>query len=105
MEIRDAEVIADDLRVSRALDVGELIDGGVLAIGDTLVGSHLEQMVEAEVTEDRQLRVGDDVYDTLDDAARSVGASNLAGAEFWQKNVDGETVSLNVRMLDDEAVA
>lgn len=93
-EIHDSASTGEEAAQSTITDVGELIDAGILKVGDVLTESDPNIDVEGEITEDRQLRVGDDVFDSIDDAARELGVSNVGGAEFWMLEVDGELVSV-----------
>ena len=105
-EIRDASSMSEESVGKTIFDVGELIDAGVLRVGDVLTESDPDIDVEGEITEDRQLRVGDAVFDSIDDAVRELGVSNVGGAEFWMLEVGGELVSvaqLIAKLYADEA--
>ena len=105
-EIRDASSTGEEAVDRKIPDVGELIDAGVLRVGDVLTESDPDIEVEGEITEDRQLRVGDNVFDSIDDAARGLGVSNVGGAEFWMLEVGDELVSvaqLIAKLDTDEA--
>ena len=93
IEITDA--LVDEVPASPSTsDIGVLLDSGVLVVGESLVGLVQDIRVEAEITEDRVARFNEDAYDTLDDAARAAGATNLTGLEFWSREVEGELVPL-----------
>lgn len=75
-------------------DIGELIDGGILSVGDILISTDPEFKIEAEVTEDRLLRIGGQEFDSIEVATHELGANNLSGLEFWQIDLDGETFTI-----------
>ena len=79
-----AAAFADELDSG---DVGELLDGGFLEVGDILVPSDPNSLVEGVILEDRVIQIGDQMYGSLNDAAYSVGVTNVPGLEFWV--VDG----------------
>ena len=94
LKIIKSAILESAPEIQSVTDVGELIDGGILSIGDTLIPADLEIKIEAEVTEDRLLRVGEQEFDSIDVAAHELGASNLTGIEFWQLEVNGEPITI-----------
>lgn len=75
-------------------DIGELIDEGVLSIGDTLIPTDPDIKLDAQVTEDRLLRVEGREFDSIDVATQEFGASNLSGIEFWKIDIQGEQFTI-----------
>lgn len=67
----------------RSDDIAELIDAGTLRVGQTLYSADLDDAVEGEITEDRQIRVRDDVFDSLSAAAHHLGVESISGLEYW----------------------
>lgn len=73
----------------------ELFTSGLLNAGDLLDPVDPDWQVDAVVTEDGTIVIdGIHEFDTLDDAARSLGVTNLSGFEFWALERDGGVAPL-----------
>ncbi|MBK5237490.1 MAG: DUF262 domain-containing protein [Actinomycetales bacterium] len=66
-----------------------LIERGIVKVGDTFVPTEESLRTEAEVTEDGTIIVdGNREFDTLDDATRALGITNMASLDFWSLTTD-----------------
>lgn len=76
--------------------LAELLDAGILLPGDLLDSAEQDTQIDAVVTEDRTILIdGEHEFDSLDDAARHVGVTNISGFEFWVLETDGGYASLD----------
>ena len=81
--------------------LSELLDNGVLLPGDLLDSSDPDTEIDAVVTEDRTILIdGEHEFDSLDDAARHVGVTNISGFEFWVLEKDEGFASLEELVRD-----
>jgi hypothetical protein len=76
--------------------ISDLIERGLLHIGQVLIPLDPDEIVRAEIADDFSIRVGDHSYSSLDRAARDRIADTADGWEFWGiENSDGELVPLS----------
>lgn len=73
----------------------QLLERGVLKPGDLLDPVAPEWVVDAVITNDGTVQIdGTEAFDSLDEAARSLGVTNLTGLEFWALEMGGEVHQL-----------
>lgn len=83
------EVTVDDPSLA------SLLEDGYLRPGDQLAPIDHDDVVDAVITEDGTVQIdGVDEFDTLDDAARHLGVTNIGGYEFWALSQDGGVAPL-----------
>lgn len=76
------------------IDLAEIIEAGLLQIGETLTGTRSGQTFTATITPDRRLNVGTSTYDTLSAAANALTGKSNNGWGFWSAERSGEEVPL-----------
>jgi hypothetical protein len=97
--VLDAIVIGDEHPV--AVSLRELVEKEILKPGDLLDPLDPEWAIDAVVSDDGTILIdGTHEFDTLDDAARFVGVTNVSGFEFWALEVDGGFASLPELVAD-----
>lgn len=75
-------IILEDQVLSKSLQ--ELIEGGYLKPGDLLDPVDPDWVVDAVITDDGTVRIDGNLdFDSLDEAARHLGVTNISGFEFW----------------------
>lgn len=75
--------------------LSELVVKGVLAPGDSLVPVEDSLPAEGIITEDGSLIVNDlREFDSLDDATRWLGVTNVRGLDFWAKSSESGVVPI-----------
>ncbi|MFE5336081.1 DUF262 domain-containing protein [Isoptericola sp. NPDC056573] len=80
---------------SEVLTLQELLTRGALRPGDLLDPIDPDWQVDAVVSEDGTIVIdGTHVFDSLDDASRFLGVTNVSGFEFWALERDGGLASL-----------
>lgn len=68
----------------------DLIELGILKPGDLLDPVDPDWDIDAVISDDGTILIdGTHEFDTLDDAARHVGVTNISGFEFWALEIDG----------------
>ncbi|MFE5644187.1 DUF262 domain-containing protein [Rhodococcus sp. NPDC056516] len=73
-------------------EISDLIDTGILAVGDVLSPIDESLRIRAEITESSTALVEGHEFTTLDSAAHHAGADNMSGLDFWQReSADGLT--------------
>ena len=76
--------------VASELSLAELLEAGILEPGSLLDPIDPDWAIDAVISEDRTILIdGTHEFDSLDDAARFVGVTNISGFEFWALEVDG----------------
>ena len=105
--IRDAfaHITADSAPVMSTSDVEEragsrtlqeFFEAELLKSGDLLDPVDPDWIVDAVINEDGQLVIdGINVFDSLDEAAHSLGVTNLKGEEFWALEDGDDLVPLS----------
>ena len=79
----------------------ELIDGNFLLSGDLLDPIDPDWEVDAILTEDDTIRInGEHDFDSLDEAAKFLGVSNLTGFQFWALEKDGGLATMSEVVAD-----
>lgn len=66
----------------------------IFKFGDTLIPTDPEINLEAEMTEDKLLRIEGQKLDLIDVATHEFGASNLRGLQIWQIDMQGERFTI-----------
>lgn len=75
--------------------IGELLSSGALRRGDSLTTIDAGLDVEAVVTDDGTILIdGIHEFDSLDEAARSLGVTNVPGLDYWAFDTEGESITL-----------
>jgi len=75
-------IILEDHVPSRSLQ--ELVEGSYLKAGDLLDPVDPDWAVDAVITDDGTVRIDGNLdFDSLDEAARHLGVTNINGFEFW----------------------
>ena len=83
-----APVIVEDVTPTE-FTLAELLERGVLDVGSLLDPVDPDWSVDAVVTEDRTILIdGIHAFDSLDEAARHLGVTNVSGFEFWAVELD-----------------
>lgn len=77
------------------LSLSALVQEGFLQAGDLLDPVDPDWVVDAVVSDDGTVLIdGTHEFDSLDDAARFLGVTNISGFEFWALEVDGGLAGL-----------
>lgn len=91
--VLDTIAIADQQPIEHSLS--ELIEKAILKPGDLLDPLDPDWAIDAVISEDGTILIdGTHEFDTLDDAARFMGVTNVSGFEFWALEVDGGFAAL-----------
>ncbi|MDF1480435.1 DUF262 domain-containing protein [Leifsonia sp. H3M29-4] len=84
-----AEAVAPEGEAEATFSLAELIARGVLSAGDLLDPADPAWQVDAVISEDGTLVIDDlHAFDSLDEAARYLGVTNMSGFEFWALELD-----------------
>lgn len=89
-DTRVLDPITTALPIASELSLGELLEAGILEPGSLLDPIDPNWAIDAIISEDQTIIIdGTHEFDSLDDAARFVGVTNISGFEFWALEVDG----------------
>lgn len=87
-------IILEDQVLTKSLQ--ELIEAGYLKPGDLLDPVDPDWVVDAVITDDGTVRIDGNLdFDSLDEAARHLGVTNISGFEFWALESGGGLVPLS----------
>ena len=90
---RDSALAAESAAVPTdtevAFSLADLVQRGILKPGDLLDPADPAWQVDAVISEDGTLVIDDQyAFDSLDEAARYLGVTNMSGFEFWALELD-----------------
>lgn len=92
--LANGQILLED-RSPAEVSLVDLLATGILRSGDLLDPVDPEWAVDAVISDDGTIVIdGLHEFDTLDDAARHLGVTNLSGFEFWALERDGGSAPL-----------
>lgn len=78
------------------LSLSDLMELGILHSGDVLAPVGAELVIDAVINDDGMLVIdGTEVFDSLDEATRHLGVTNVTGLQFWAREDGKELIPLS----------